>query len=117
MWCFFCMMELDADTMYIIRRHADLHSIYGEAPNAIEAAKQCFAHQAAAAAARLGSAPYAMGERLTGADILLTTCLTGAKRREIALPAPLDRYLELTTAREPYHRAMQANQPRVSSSR
>lgn len=114
MWCFFCMMELDADTMYIIRRHADLQAIYGEAPNAIEAAKQCFAHQAAAAAARLGSGPYAMGERFTGADILLTTCLTGAKKREIALPAPLDRYLALTTAREPYQRAMQANQPPAS---
>jgi Glutathione S-transferase, N-terminal domain len=39
-WCFFCMMELDADTMYIIRRHGDLHAIYGEAPNAVKAAKR-----------------------------------------------------------------------------
>ena len=38
MWCFFCMMELDADTIYIIRRHGDLHALYGEAPNAVKAA-------------------------------------------------------------------------------
>ena len=114
MWCFFCMMELDADTLYVIRRHADLHSIYGDAPNAVEAAKECFVHQAAAATVRLGSGPYVMGTRFTGADILLTTCLTGAKRREIPLPEPLNRYLALTTSREPYRQALQANQPPVS---
>ena len=111
MWCFFCMMELDADTMYIIRRHGDLHAIYGEAPNAVKAAKEIYAKQAGAAVARLGEGPYAMGDRFTGADILLTTCLTGAARRDIALPRPLDDYLTLTTAREAYQRAVAVNQP------
>jgi glutathione S-transferase len=110
MWCFFCMMELDADTMYIIRRHGDLHAIYGEAPNAVKAAKEIFAKQADAAAARLGPGPYAMGDRFTGADILLTTCLTGAKRREITLAKPLNDYLARTTSREAFQRAMQSNQ-------
>ena len=111
MWCFFCMMELDADTMYIIRRHGDLHAIYGEAPNAVNAAREIFAHQAAAAVVRLGAGPYAMGDRFTGADILLTTCLTGALRREIVLPGALTAYLARTTAREAYKRALEANQP------
>ncbi len=110
MWCFFCMMELDADTMYIIRRHGDLHAIYGEAPNAVKAAKEIFAKQANAAAVRLGAGPYAMGARFTGADILLTTCLTGAFRREIALPKDLGDYLVRTTSREAYKRAMEVNQ-------
>ena len=113
MWCFFCMMELDADTLYIIRRHGDLHAIYGEAPNAVRAAKEIFAKQAQAAAMRLGLEPYAMGERFTGADILLTTCLTGALRREIPLPDSLRDYLSRTTMRKAYQRAMQANQLRV----
>ena len=115
MWCFFCMMELDADTMYIIRRHGDLHAIYGEAPNAVKAAKEIYAKQANAAVARLGAGPYAMGERFTGADILLTTCLSGAARREIALPQPLLDYLARTTAREAYKRAMAINQPPVAT--
>ncbi len=114
-WCFFCMMELDADTMYIIRRHGDLHAIYGEAPNAVKAAKEIYAKQAEAAATRLGAGPYAMGDRFTGADILLTTCLTGAQRREIALPRPLNDYLARTTSREAYKRAMQVNQPPATS--
>ena len=110
MWCFFCMMELDADTMYIIRRHGDLHAIYGEAPNAVKAAKEIFAKQAQAALTRLGTGPFAMGDRFTGADILLTTCLTGAARREVSIPAGLHDYLALTTSREAYKRAMEANQ-------
>jgi glutathione S-transferase len=110
MWCFFCMMELDADTLYIIRRHGDLHTTYGEAPNAVKAAKQIFAKQADAAVARLGAGPYAMGDRFTGADILLTTCLASARRREITLPKPLNDYLTRTTSREPYRLAMQVNQ-------
>ena len=111
MWCFFCMMELDADTLYIIRRHGDLHAIYGEAPNAVKAAKEIFAKQAEAALIRLGTGPFAMGDRFTGADILLTTCLTGAERREVSIPAGLNDYLARTTSREAYKSAMQANQP------
>lgn len=108
-WCFFCMMELDANTMYIVRRHGDLHAVYGEAPNAIAAAKDIFAKQALAAATRLGAGPYAMGRRFTGADILLTTCLTTARRRGIALPDQLAEYMERTTARDAYRLALAAN--------
>ena len=111
MWCFFCMMELDANTMYIIRRHGDLHAIYGEASNAVKAAKEIYAKQAGAALTRLGNGPFAMGDRFTGADILLTTCLTGALRRYVEIPAPLHDYLARTTSREAYKTAMWANQP------
>jgi glutathione S-transferase len=110
MWCFYCMMELDADTMYIIRRHGDLSDIYGEAPNAVAAAKAIFAKQVQATVQRLGSGPYAMCERFTGADILLTTCLSGAQRRDIALPSTLCDYLSRTTARDAYQRASEVNQ-------
>ena len=110
MWCFFCMMELDANTLYIIRRHGDLHAIYGDAPNAVKAARAIFSEQIDAAAARLGTSPYALGERFTGADILLTTCLSFALRYEISLPKPLGDYLARNTARAPYQRAREANQ-------
>ena len=99
MWCFFCVMELDADTMYIIRRHGELKSIYGDAPNAVIAAREIFAKQAEATVQRLRAGPYAMGERFTGADILLTACLTSALRRDIALPGVLGDYLSRTTVR------------------
>lgn len=109
-WCFFVLMELDANTMYIIRRHADLKEVYGEAPRAVDAASLCFAQQAKAAAERLGQAPYAMGDRFTGADILLTSCLTGALRRGIDLPGSLLAYTQRISARPAYIRAQKANQ-------
>jgi glutathione S-transferase len=113
LWCFFCMMELDADTLYVIRRHDDLQAVYGEAPNAVKAAREIFAKQAEATVELLGAGPYAMGERFTGADILLTTCLASALRRGIALPKQLDVYLSRTTGRVGYQRAIAANQRRA----
>lgn len=111
-WCFFCMMELDANTLYVIRKHEDLFKLYGEAPAALQAAREGFARQANAAACRLANGgPYVLGEKFGGADILFTTCLTGAIRRNIALPAALQDYLQRVTARPAYQRALQLNQP------
>ncbi len=113
-WCFFAMMELDANTLYVIRKHEDLHAIYGEAPNALQAARDGFVRQAKAAVARLDGAPYVLGDAFSGADILLTSCLSGAIRRKIVLPGALHEYLKRTTAREAYIRALRLNQPDVS---
>ena len=41
-WCFFVMMELDAQSTYIIHKHTNLAYIYGEAATAVEVAKQTF---------------------------------------------------------------------------
>jgi glutathione S-transferase len=110
-WCFFVMMELDANTLYVIRKHEDLHKIYGEAPNALQAARDGFARQARAAAQRLSSGgPYVLGDNFSGADILLTSCLCGAIRRHIELPDALHDYLKRITTRAAYQRALQINQ-------
>ena len=114
-WCFFVMMELDANTLYVIRKHEDLHKLYGEAPNALQAARDGFSRQARAAELRLAaSGPYVLGERFSGADILLTTCLSGAIRRNIELPEALRDYLQRTTSRAAYQRAIQMNQRSVT---
>ncbi len=110
-WCFFAMMELDANTLYVIRKHEDLYNLYGEAPNALQAARDGFARQAKAAATRLcEGGPYVLGDQFSGADILLTTCLNGAIRRKIELPGALHEYLRRITARVAYQRAQQMNQ-------
>jgi glutathione S-transferase len=109
-WCFFVMMELDANTLYVIRKHEDLHDIYGEAPHALQAARDGFTRQAQAAARRLATGgPYVLGDTFSGADILLTTCLNGAIRRHIELPGSLQDYRRRTTAREAYQRALVLN--------
>ena len=110
-WCFFVMMELDANTLYVIRKHEDLHELYGKAPNALQAARDGFARQALAAAQRLAaSGPYVLGDCFSVADLLLTTCLSGAIRRNIALPDALQEYLQRITSRAAYQRALQINQ-------
>ena len=110
-WCFFVMMELDANTLYVIRKHEDLHDLYGEAPNALQAARDGFARQAHAAVQRLAdSGPYVLGENFSGADILFTTCLNGAIRRKIELPGALHDYLKRITVRTAYQRALRMNQ-------
>jgi glutathione S-transferase len=112
-WCFFVMMELDANTLYILRRHEDLADVYGDAPNALKAARDCFARQVDAAATRLAaSGPYVLGERFSGPDILLTTCLASAIGRRLELPGMLHEYLKRTTARQGYQRAFEMNHPK-----
>ena len=110
-WCFFVMTELDAHTLYIIRKHLDLKDIYGEAPNALQAAAEGFRKQALVADQALASqGPYILGERFTGADILLTTCLVSAVRRQIPLTDTLHDYMQRTTCRDAYQSALKANQ-------
>jgi glutathione S-transferase len=109
-WCFFVMTELDAHTLYIIRRHRDLAPLYGEAPNAIRAAEEGFARQVEVAAQVLrNGGPYLLGETFTGADVLLTTCLTWANFYGLPLADVLADYMQRLTSREAHQRAAAIN--------
>ena len=44
-WMSFTLMELDAHTLYVMRKHGDLRRIYGAAPAAMDAARQGFEKQ------------------------------------------------------------------------
>ena len=110
-WCFFTMTELDAHTLYIIRKHTQLASTYGEAPNAVAAAREGFLKQASVADQMLQAmGPYILGSVFTGADILLATCLRWAGRLELPLTATLQSYLERATSRPAYRRGYEADQ-------
>ncbi len=110
-WCFFTMMELDAHTLYVIRRHTALSELYGEAPNAVRAAREGFEKQVRVADRALAArGPFILGGAFTGADILLTTCLGWAERLELPLTVTLRDYMERTTSREAYQLAFAANQ-------
>lgn len=110
-WCFFTMTELDAHTLYVIRRHTSLREIYGEAANAVRAAQKGFQKQVRVADQKLAlQGPYILGNDFSGADILLTTCLTWSERFELPLTQRLLEYKRLTTSREAYRRAVAANE-------
>lgn len=86
-WMSFIGMELDATSLYILRRHEGLEHIYGAAPEACTVARQYFDRMLGAAALRLDDGRrYLLGDDFSGVDIMLTTCLDWAGRCDIALP-------------------------------
>jgi glutathione S-transferase len=110
-WCFFTMTELDAHTLYVIRKHTQLASTYGEAPNAVAAAREGFLKQASVAEQTLQTTgPYILGNVFTGADILLATCLRWAGRLELPLTMTLQSYLDSVTSRPAYRLGYEADQ-------
>lgn len=99
-WCYFIVSELDATSLYIVRRHLGLKHIYGEAPVAVEGAKEYFREQLGAVDARIGAT--LLPEGFSVADILLVTCLDWAADEKIALPANAAAYHAGMTQRPAY---------------
>jgi len=113
-WSAFIAMELDATSLYVVRRHGLLPHIYGEAPAAVENARSYFFKQLGHVDQVLSAnGPFLMGAEFTAADILLTTCLTWAT----ALGAPIHDsccdYLDRVTTRGAYQAASAANARRI----
>ena len=111
-WCYFIMTELDAHPLYIIRRHDALRDIYGEAPQAVDSAREYFARMASAMEPRIAAVEqFLLGEALSVADILLTTVLTWAHNYELELSDACHAYRQRLTARPTYQAALAINQP------
>jgi glutathione S-transferase len=110
-WCYFIMTELDAGSLYVVRRHEALAPIYGEAATAVSAAKTYFLHNLGAMSPRIDRAPYLFGEHLSAADILLTTCLDWAVASGLALPKQAADYRLRLSRRRAYQAALKQNFP------
>jgi len=110
-WCYFIMTELDAASLYVVRRHEGLASIYGEAPAAVDSAKTYFVHNLEAMTPRIGKYRYLLGELVSTADILLTTCLDWAAASSIVLPEKVVDYRQRTALRPAYQEALKRNFP------
>jgi glutathione S-transferase len=111
-WCFHIAMELDATSLYVMRRHGDLKHIYGEAPIAVDAASTYFQTQLRHVVQTLGDGrPYLVGDRFSSADMLLTTCLTWAVNYGVPVPPLCTDYTARITQRPAYQAALRTNQP------
>jgi glutathione S-transferase len=109
-WCYFIVSELDAGSLYVVRRHEGLKQTYGVAPAAVESAKSYFLHNLEAMASRIErDSPYLFGERLSVADILLMTCLDWAASERISIPEPVIRYQKRVAQRSAYQNALARN--------
>jgi glutathione S-transferase len=108
--CFFVMTELDAHTLYVVRRHRDLAALYGEAPNAVSEALAGFDRQVSTVEAALGDGRrHLLGDLFTGADILLASCLQWATFYGRPLSERLSAYLGRVTQRPAHGRAAAIN--------
>ncbi len=111
-WCFFVISELDATSLYVMRRHGDLRHVYGEAPLANEAAAAYFQAQMRTVDRALAEAPhYIMGNDFSAADILLSTCISWALRYGVPVADTVVAYNERVTARAAYVQALASNAP------
>ncbi len=108
-WMSYIQMELDAHTLYIIRRHVGLADLYGEAPAAIAAARDGFKKQIKWASPRLKVADYAIGEAFSGVDIMLTTTLDMAVFFDFELAEEFETYRAKHSARQAYQTANALN--------
>lgn len=105
-WCYFVAMELDATSLYVIRRHGDLPKIYGEAPVAVECAAEYFARQIKVPEQKLSDGrKFILGSFFSVADIMLISCVTWAIRYGRPVPDSLISYRESIIARPAYQTA------------
>ncbi len=108
--CFFIISELDATTLYVLRRHEGLPQIYGEAPAANEAARTYFEKQMRTVDHLLADErPYLLGDTFSAADLLLSTCLSWAGFCRIPLSARVQAYNQFIVARPAYKAATARN--------
>ena len=108
-WLSYIQMELDAHTLYIMRKHRDLSAIYGEAPAAITAAIEGFQKQIRFAERQLSDHKYLISDTFSAADLMLTSVLTWAKAYGIALSDRLESYSKENCDREAYQKAAKLN--------
>jgi glutathione S-transferase len=111
-WCFHISMELDATSLYVMRRHGDLKHIYGEAPLAVDSARKYFQNQLGHVVHALGDGRHHLvGDRFSSADMLLTTCLVWAVNYGVPMPALCTDYVGRIAERPAYKAALRANVP------
>lgn len=109
-WISFITMELDATSLYVLRRHKYLQEVYGDAPAANKVAEEYFTRMIDAAASRIDDGrTFLLGDDFSGADIVMMTCLDWALRYEIAIPAVFEYYRQRVMARPSYAKAREVN--------
>jgi len=111
-WLAFISMELDATSLYVLRRHEGLPEIYGPAEEACAVARAYFDRMIGAAASKIDDGrPFLLGDDFSGADILMTTCLDWATRYGLALPEAFRAYRARIDGVPSFAAAHQANVP------
>ena len=109
-WMSFICMELDATSLYVLRRHWSLPEIYGDSPVANKASEEYF-NRMITAAAKLKNPKqkYLLETGFSGVDILMTTTLKWAIDYNQKIPTNFMEYLDHMVNRPGYIAALEAN--------
>ncbi len=108
-WLAYIYGELDETSLYVMRRHGALSSIYGEAPTAMRAAEEYVKRQLKVIAQHMAGKQYVLNEKFGLADVFLITCLNWVNTYEIEMQTILQEYRARITARPAYEKAFNLN--------
>lgn len=108
-WVCYIYGELDETSLYVMRRHRDLHKIFGEAPQAVESSKAYANKHFAVVAEYMAGREFVLGDRLGLADILLVSCIDWANHYGFDLDEALTSYQQRLAQRDAYQRAFATN--------
>ena len=109
-WMSFICMELDATSLYVLRRHWSLPEIYGDSPIANKASEEYFNRMITAAdKLKNPKQKYLLETGFSGVDILMTTTLKWALDYNQKIPTNFMEYLDHMGNRPGYISALEAN--------
>ena len=109
-WMSFICMELDATSLYVLRRHWSLPEIYGDSPVANKASEEYFNRMITAAdKLKNPKQKYLLETGFSGVDILMTTTLKWAIDYNQKIPINFMEYLDYMGNRPGYIAALEAN--------
>ena len=89
-WVFFSLMELDCLVIYTLRKHEipenlGLSNLYGEAPNAVKAARKHFERMIKACESNVPEKDWLFGKSPSVADVMFISCLMHCDRFKIEI--------------------------------
>jgi glutathione S-transferase len=109
-WMSFIGTELDATALYVLRRHEGLPEIYGTAQDACITARKYFNRMIESAADKIEDGrTYLLGERFSGADIMMMSILDWAEQYKCKYPDVFKTYQGRLSKRPNYLKAIKAN--------
>ena len=108
-WMSFISMELDATSLYVVRRHKDLAKIYGEAENAVTSSITYFERMLNSVVSLIAGKPFLWGSTFSELDIHMVVMLDWAGFIGIPLPESLGDYHKGIISRPAYEAARKIN--------
>lgn len=108
-WLSFMLMELDATSLYVVRRHRDLPDIYGEAENAVSSSITYFERMLNSVTDQIAGKTFIWGSTFSELDIHMAICLDWANFVGAQIPERLSDYRRGIKARPAYGTAAKLN--------